>query len=100
MLLAQIKKKFKPTNQPSFTFLLQSRTSSGLTWETKCNFTTLLCALAQIFVVAERTRSDLAISPTRGMPLLQLIPVSLRQIPKTSPKVTKLSAESSTLPRA
>ena len=44
--------------------------------------------------------SDLAISPTRGMLLLQLIPVSLRQIPKTSRKLTNLRAESLTVPRA
>ena len=34
------------------------------------------------------------------MLLFQLIPVSLRQIPKTSRKVTNLSAESLTVPRA
>ena len=61
---------------------------------------TLLCASPQIFVVAERTRSDLAISLTKSMLLFQLIPVSLRQIPKTSRKVTNLSAESLTVPRA
>ena len=63
-------------------------------------FTTLLCAPPQIFVVVERTRSDLAISPTRSMLVLQLISVSLRQIPKTRGKVTKLRAESLTVPRA
>ena len=41
-----------------------SRITSGLTSETKCKFTTLLCAPPQIFVVAERNRIDLAISPT------------------------------------
>ena len=40
-----------------------SRTTSGLTSKTKCKFTTLLCAPPQTFVVAGRTRSDLAISP-------------------------------------
>ena len=39
-------------------------------------------------VVAERTRGDLAMSP-----------VSPRQIPKTSQKVTNLGAESLTVPR-
>ena len=68
----------------------------------KCKFTTLLCAPPQIFVVAERIRSDVAIGlcPTRSMLLLQLIPVSLRQIPKTSQKVTNLRGESLTVPRA
>ena len=45
---------------------------SGLTSEINCKFTTffsvanplILCAPPQIFIVAERTRSDLAISPT------------------------------------
>ena len=32
-----------------------SRTTSGLTSETKCKFTTLLCAPPQIFVVAKKT---------------------------------------------
>ena len=54
------------------TFLKISRTTSGLTSEVNCKFTTffsvanplMLCAPPQIFIVAERTRSDLAISPT------------------------------------
>ena len=61
-----------------------SRTTSG----TKCKFTTLLCARHQIFA-AEMTRSVLAISLTRSMLLLQLIPVSLRQIPKTNREVPR-----------
>ena len=55
-----------------------SRTTSSLTPEKKWKFTTLLCAPPQIFAAAERTRSDLAISPTTNMLLLQLIPLSLR----------------------
>ena len=66
-----------------------SRTTSCLTSETKLKLKTfisvanILCALPQMFIVAKRTRSDLA--------NLQLIPASLRQIPKTS--LTNLRTE-------
>ena len=53
----------------------KSRTASGLTSEANFKFTTffsvatpliLFCVPPQIFIVAERTRTDPAISPTRS----------------------------------
>ena len=52
----------------------------------------ILCAPPQISVVAERT---IEVNSRH----LQLIPESLRQIPKTSRKVTNLRADSLTVPR-
>ena len=51
-----------------------SRTTSGLTSEANCKFTIyfsvanplVLCAPPQLLILTERTRSDLAISPTRS----------------------------------
>ena len=51
-----------------------SRTTSGLTSEANCKFTIyfsvanplVLCAPPQLLIVTERTRSDVAISPTRS----------------------------------
>ena len=66
---------------------------SGLTSEANCKFTTFfsvanslrICAPPQIFIVAERTGSDLAISPTHSG-------VTMSK-PKTSPQVTNLPVE-------
>ena len=57
----------------------------------KCKFTTLLCAPPQIFVVAERTRSYLAISPTYSGVITSNT--------QNKPKVTYLRAESLAVPR-
>ena len=56
----------------------------------KCKFTTLLCAPPQIFVVAERTRSYLAISPTYSGVITSNT--------QNKPKVTSLRAESLAVP--
>ena len=57
----------------------------------------ILCAPPQIFIVAKRTRSDLAISPTKRGALPSLAPTHFgvtTSKPKTSWQVTNLPAES------
>ena len=78
-----------------------SRTTSGVTSEANCKFTTffsvanplILCAPPQIFIEAERTRSDLAISPTHYS-------VTMSNTQETSRQVTNLPAESFLVHRA
>ena len=78
-----------------------SRTTSGLTLEANCKFTTycsvanplILCVPPQIFIVAERTRGDLVISLTKREFAPTHSGVNTSK-PRTSREVTNLPAES------
>ena len=71
-----------------------TRTTSGAASETNCKLTTffnvanplILCAPPQIFIEAERTRSDLAIYPTHYS-------VTMSNTQETNRQVTSLPAE-------
>ena len=73
------------------------RTTSGLTSEADCQFTTIfsvtnpliLCAPPQIFIVEEKSRSDLVISPTHsGVRQIPNKPTSKKLFTRTSSNIT------------